>query len=275
MSRTLRYVVAALCALAVAVSLSATATAQRHATPRHGPPPHSGVVYPGHVFIGGYFYDPYWGPYPWWPHTAYPYWYFPMYEPRAEVHVKVTPKLAAVYVDGFYAGIVDDFDGMFQSLPLTSGGHTLTFFLEGFRTAEHHLYLGPGSSFTLHDTLQPLASSERSEPPALSPPVPPPPEGSFEAPRTPPRTIPGPPPVTPGQAIGYGTIDLRIQPPDAEVAIDGQRWLTTDHGRFAVQLSAGVHHVAVAKRGYQPYAADIEVHDGQTTPLNVGLAMAR
>jgi hypothetical protein len=32
--------------------------------------------------------------------------------------VLATPKEAAVYVDGFYAGVVDDFDGVFQSLPL-------------------------------------------------------------------------------------------------------------------------------------------------------------
>jgi hypothetical protein len=66
----------------------------------------------GHVFIGGYFYDPFYGPYPWWPRTAYPYWYFPVYDKRAEVRLRVEPEEAedaAVYVDGFYAGVVDDF----------------------------------------------------------------------------------------------------------------------------------------------------------------------
>jgi len=38
---------------------------------------------------------------------------------RAEVRVLVTPPEAAVYVDGYYAGLVDDLDGFFQRLPLT------------------------------------------------------------------------------------------------------------------------------------------------------------
>src|ERR1035437_4172470 len=68
----------------------------------------------GQVFIGGYFYDPYFGPYPWWGPGAYPYPYSPVYDTAAQVHLKVTPRDAAVYVDGYYAGIVDDFDGLFQ-----------------------------------------------------------------------------------------------------------------------------------------------------------------
>src|SRR6266542_229436 len=77
----------------------------------------------GPVFIGGYFYDPFFGPYPWWGPGAYAYPYVPVYDDRAQVRVLATPKEAAVYVDGYYAGIVDDFDGMLQSLPLSPGGH--------------------------------------------------------------------------------------------------------------------------------------------------------
>ena len=80
------------------------------------------------VFIGGYFYDPFFGPYPWWPRTAYPYWYFPVYATRAEVRIQLEPEAAedaAVYVDGFYAGIVDDFNGVFQALPLPPGAHEI------------------------------------------------------------------------------------------------------------------------------------------------------
>ena len=94
--------------------------------PRHPTHPQRAVIVRGHVFIGGYFYDPFFGPYPWWPRTAYPYWYFPVFDNRAEVLLRVQPKEAedaAVYVDGFYAGIVDDFNGVFQSLPLTAGAH--------------------------------------------------------------------------------------------------------------------------------------------------------
>jgi hypothetical protein len=33
----------------------------------------------------------------------------------------MTPRHAEVFIDGYYAGLVDDFDGIFQSLKLESG----------------------------------------------------------------------------------------------------------------------------------------------------------
>jgi hypothetical protein len=269
MSRLIRDVLVVLCASAFIVSISGTAAAQRRGAPRSAPPPHSHVLR-GHVFIGGYFYDPFWGPYPWWPRVAYPYWYFPTYDRRAEVHLKVKPNAASVYVDGFYAGVVDDFDGIFQSLPLPPGGHRITLFMEGYRTSEHNVYLGPGSSFTLHNEMERLPAGTRSEPPNVLPPVPPPPQGSYSTPRTPNRE-PVTPAATPSEAVGYGTLDLRIQPPDADVTLDGQPWVSSGGGRFVVQMPAGMHHVEVAKRGYQTYAADITVAQGDSTPLNVSL----
>lgn len=269
MRRVFRHAAVVVCAMAVIVSYSGTAAAQRRAVPRSAPPPHSHVLR-GHVFIGGYFYDPFWGPYPWWPRVAYPYWYFPTYDRRAEVHLKVKPNEASVYVDGFYAGIVDDFDGMFQSLPLPPGGHHITLFMEGYRTSEHNVYLGPGSSFTLHEDMDPLPAGSRSESPTVLPPVPRPPQGSYSTPRTPNRE-PIAPAATPPQAVGYGTLDLRIQPTDAEVTIDGQHWVSSGAGRFVVQLPVGMHRVEIAKRGYQTYAADIDIREGQSDPLNVSL----
>lgn len=270
MPRVLRHALPVLCVLAIVGSLAGAAQAQRQGAPRSAPPPHAHALH-GHVFIGGYFYDPFWGPYPWWPSAAYPYWYFPTYDRRAEVHLKVKPSAAAVYVDGFYAGLVDDFDGVFQALPLPPGGHRIMLFLEGYRTSEHNLYLGPGSSFTLHETLERLPVGARSEPPSVLPPVPAPPEGSYTTPRTPNGTVRIPPTAAPPQAAGYGTLDLRVQPANADVTIDGERWATSDGGRFVVQLPAGTHHLEIASRGRQTYAADIEVRDGERTPLNVSL----
>jgi hypothetical protein len=80
------------------------------------------------VFIGGYFYDPFFGPYPWWPRPWYPHPYSPYYDMRAFLRLDVKPRNASVYVDGYYAGIVDDFDGIMQSLPLPPGGHEITLY---------------------------------------------------------------------------------------------------------------------------------------------------
>src|SRR5262249_50111827 len=57
-----------------------------------------------------------WGVYP----PYYPYRYL---APEASVKFEVKPKEAEVYIDGYYAGIVDDFDGVFQRLHVEPGEH--------------------------------------------------------------------------------------------------------------------------------------------------------
>jgi hypothetical protein len=274
MSRVARLTLLALSAFTLLVTLPAIADAQRRAVPRHPPHPQRAVVVRGHVFIGGYFYDPFFGPYPWWPRTAYPYWYFPVYDNRAEVRLQVQPEEAedaAVYVDGFYAGIVDDFNGVFQSLPLTPGGHTVVLYLDGYRTVRHNFYLSPGSSFKLRATMERLPAGEKSEPPELAPAVPAPPAGSYRTPVTPPKKPITHPAARPAEAVGFGTLDIFVQPTSAEVTIDGQPWVSSDEGHFMVQVPAGKHRVEVKRSGYREFTTEIEVGEGQTVPLNVSL----
>jgi len=115
---------------------------QPPATPRSPAP---AVMVRGNVFVGGYFYDTAFGPYPWWPEGYYRYWYVPVFDVRAVLRLKATPDDAAVYVDGFYAGLVDDFDGVFQGLPLPPGGHRLRIYRPGYRAHGQNIYLGVGS----------------------------------------------------------------------------------------------------------------------------------
>lgn len=276
MSRLSRRCRLLLVVFTAALMWAGPAEAQRRGATHRPPPapqPHAAVVVGGHVFIGGYFYDPFYGPYPWWARTAYPYWYFPVYDRRAELRVSVTPKDAAVYVDGFYAGIVDDFDGVFQGLPLPPGGHTIVLYLSGYRTATYNVYLRPASSFKLRGTLERLPVGALSDPPPIAPAVPPPPEGSYRTPRTPPPLpAPSQPPVqTPQKTVGFGTLDVRVQPVTAELTIDGQRWVSSDEGHFVVQVPSGMHRIEVTKSGYRGFATEIEVRDGDTMPLNVSL----
>jgi hypothetical protein len=273
MNRFPRFAAATISALVLLLMLPAAVGAQRRAVPRHPPHPQPAVAVRGHVFIGGYFYDPFFGPYPWWPRTAYPYWYVPIYDRHAEIRLRVEPKAAedaAVYVDGFYAGIVDDFNGVFQALPLTPGGHSIVLYLEGYRTVRHNVYLRPGSAFSVRETMQPLPAGETSERPDVVPPVPPPPAGTYRGPVTPPRdTQPATPRAT--VAAGFGTIDLYVQPANAEVTIDGQPWVSSDAGHFMVQVPAGKHQIEVRKAGYRKFATDLEIREGETSPLNVSL----
>jgi hypothetical protein len=59
------------------------------------------------VGVGGYPYYPYY--YPFYPYYGY------AYDPSAHLRLQVTPREAEVFVDGYYAGTVDDFDGSFQA----------------------------------------------------------------------------------------------------------------------------------------------------------------
>src|SRR5262245_32853290 len=163
------------------------------------------------VFVAGYFYDPFYGPFPWWPRSAYPA-PFPIGD-RASVRVQVSPYDAAVYVDGYYAGVVDDFDGLFQALPLLPGEHRVAFYLPGYETVTRNIYLPPGSTFRLKEVLLALPPGAISEPPIVSPLVPEPPAGTFAGPRTPPRNQPAAPTVRAEvTALGFGTLALRVQP---------------------------------------------------------------
>jgi PEGA domain len=274
MSPLSRIATAALSSLMLLGAVPGISDAQQRAVPRHPPHPDPQVVVRGHVFVGGYFYDPFFGPYPWWGRTTYPYWYSPVYDNRADVRLSMQPHeahAAAVYVDGFYAGIVDDFNGVFQALPLPPGGHRIILYLEGYRTVVHNIYLRPGSTFALQQNMERLPADVQSEPPDLAPPLPTPPAGTYRPPVTPSRL---PAPAGEGQAVaatGFGTLDLFVQPVTAEVKIDGQSWVSSEEGHFVIQLPAGKHRVEITTSGHWTFATAVAVGDGATVPLNVSL----
>jgi PEGA domain-containing protein len=80
------------------------------------------------------------------------------------VKTEITPKQTQVYVDGYYAGVADNFDGVFQALHTRPGGHAITLRLEGYRTVTQNIYVRPHSTFKLRETMEKLAPGEVSEP---------------------------------------------------------------------------------------------------------------
>jgi hypothetical protein len=223
------------------------------------------------VFVGGYFYDPIFGRYPWWSPVVYRHPVM-VFEGRSQVRVQVTPRTAAVYVDGFYAGIVDDFDGFFERLPLLPGEHTIALYLEGFRTIRRSVYLSPGSELRIREDLLPLPPGMASEPPTMSAMLPPPPPGSYLPPHTAPLGQPRPPTQQAGnQAEGFGVLSLRFRPLDAVVTIDGQEWLSSAPGELVIHLGVGVHVIALRAPGYQAFSRAVEIRDGETEEVNVSV----
>ena len=116
---------------------------------------------------GGYYrpysYDPWFYPfglYGWYP----PYAYAPAYPPNSSLRLQVSPKETEVFVDGYYAGTVDDFDGMFQRLHLERGEHEVAPYLPGHRTARQMIYLQPGGSFRIRHAMETLPAGSAPEP---------------------------------------------------------------------------------------------------------------
>ena len=178
----------------------------------------------------------------------------------ASLRLQVTPRDAQVFVDGYSAGIVDDFDGVFQRLMVAPGQHELVIYLPGYQTYRETLYLNPRSSRNVHFTMVPLAAGDGIEPP----PVPAGPAVQMPARGLPPQTSQG------------GALSVHVEPADAGVFIDGEPWHGSQaQNRLSVQLPQGMHHLQIEKAGFQTFAVDFEVKAGQTTSLNVNLMDAR
>jgi hypothetical protein len=197
-----------------------------------------------------------------------------LYPFESAARIQVEPRHTEVYVDGYLAGTVDDFDGIAQRLRLPAGEHVVELYLEGHRTIRELIFFQPGETYRIRHKMEPVAVGETPSPrpsPATSAtgaPSPPPRPGSSgpygQGPRDPrDRTLPG---------QGAGTIAVRVQPGDAVVLIDGERWDSSGAGaRLDVQVNPGPHRIEVQKDGYQPFSSTVQVRAGETTAVNVSL----
>ena len=71
------------------------------------------------------------------------------------LRLQVSPRTAKVFVDGGYAGTVDDYDGTFQSLKLESGSYAIRLEAPGYRTIEFDVRITPAQKVTYRETLRP------------------------------------------------------------------------------------------------------------------------
>lgn len=72
-----------------------------------------------------------------------------------DIRLQVRPRNAAVYVDGYYAGIVDDFDGVFQRLTLEVGPHEIELDAPGLAPQVFDVYVDPAQTVNLRTDLNP------------------------------------------------------------------------------------------------------------------------
>jgi hypothetical protein len=286
----------ALAAIVVGWTLwPAEAHAQRRRVVGRRAPVRASVV----VGVTPHYYRPYyyrpWFYDPWLPY-GYPYgWYQPYgyygrgYDGSASVRLQVEPRNTEVFVDGYWAGTVDDFDGFFQRLHLEPGEHDVELHLDGHRNVRQKIYLQPNGTFRIRHTMTPLGPGETPDP-RPAPAAGSQPRDRYDAfgrgrdrterpePRERPeaRERPEPPERRERSERGaFGTIAIRVQPGDAEVLIDGEPWEAPETAdRLIVELPEGEHRLEVRKDGFATYAAAIRVRRGETTTVNVSLARA-
>ena len=119
-----------------------------------------GGYYPwgwGGLGLGGYYgwYDP-WG----YGYDPYPGGYSYGYYAEGALKLKVTPRQAEVFVDGYYAGSVDDYDGLFQRLRLESGPHRIEVRLDGYEPLSFEVRVLPNRTITYRGEMQKLGADQ-------------------------------------------------------------------------------------------------------------------
>jgi hypothetical protein len=109
--------------------------------------------------LGYFYYDPY----TWYPPSYYPGYYGsyssgyydPFFYDVGELRLIVSPRDADVYVDGYFAGRVDDYDGIFQALKLEAGAHHIQIVAQGYAPLNFDVRIEPNRKITYRGTLRP------------------------------------------------------------------------------------------------------------------------
>ena len=220
-----------------------------------------GFGYPyayGYPYYGrGYGYG--YGQYP------YPYYGPIVYDNSGSARLQVTPRNAQVYIDGFFVGVVDSFDGNLQRLHVEAGEHELQLYLEGHRTFTQKVLFPRGGTLRITHVMQPLGPGESAGPP-------PKPDESMRA--TPSNSVSGHQGAPPGASrqSEFGSLLLRVRPADADILVDGELWTAPEgEDQFVIELTEGPHRIEVRKDGFQTYATTVRVRRGEAVRLNVSL----
>jgi hypothetical protein len=238
-----------------------------------------------------YYYDPFWSSYGFYGYSWYsPFYFGPYYGgyygydpyPRrgygygyrtGSVRVLVEPKQTRVYVDGYYAGIADDFDGIFQRLNLAPGRHDISLRLDGFRTNNVKLYVPYEGTIKLHHQMVRGSGEEdagvvgrpedyaRFEGRG---------DGRYEDDEDDEDYERDDRDLRADQDGERALVRLDVRPGDASVYVDGA-FRGTARDLRQLRLVAGRHRIEVVRPGYRTVERDVEVRRGQTLDVDIDL----
>src|SRR4029453_13505593 len=143
-----------------------------HSTHSRGGGPYRPFYYPhrpgfNFSFASG---SPYYGS----PYYGSPYYGYPAYSPYAYptppagyispipgrayggVRIEDAPQDGQVFADGYYMGVVDDFDNPFQHMNLEAGPQKIEIRAPGFEPVAFDVNVVPGETITFHAEMLPL-----------------------------------------------------------------------------------------------------------------------
>jgi hypothetical protein len=173
-------------------------------------------------------------------------------------------------VDGYYAGIADDFDGIFQRLRLAPGRHDIALKLDGYRSQTFKVYVPYDTTIKLHhrmvrgtgdDVSQDVlgagpeeiaryeARREREE-------------DDYEDEEDRDRYS--------DQSGERGVVRLDVRPGDASVYVDGA-FRGTGREVRQLRLTPGRHRIEVVRPGYRTVEREVEVRRGGVEDLDIDL----
>lgn len=127
--------------------------------------PYGRYMWPGYGFGLGYsYYDPFW-------FDSYDSYYggyggygggyayqgsgsARVYRDTGSLKLKIKPRDAKVHIDGYFVGLVDSFDGLFQRLDIESGGHRIEIRADGYEPLQFEVLITPGESVTYKGELK-------------------------------------------------------------------------------------------------------------------------
>jgi len=249
--------------------------------------PYSYSYYSPYRFYGyGYggfpYFDLYYGSgsYGWPYYYGGPYagGYYSRYGYRGDygsVRVLVDPSETRVYVDGSYAGMADEYDGLFQRLHVSPGRHELTLKLDGYQTHRMRVYVPYDGTLKLHhdmargqgdESFEDLAGDRGAEGPRADL------RERYDGARDDdaderysPRDE-----RRPARDERTGTLQLDVLPEGASIYVDGV-FRGTGRSLRRLELSAGSHRVEILHPGMRTFERDVNVEEGESEDLEIEL----
>jgi PEGA domain-containing protein len=233
----------------------------------------------------GYYYNPYDSWYSPYYYSGY-YGYSPYYYGRSRgvygrgyreggsLRIIVDPEKTRVYVDGYYAGIADDFDGILQRLNVPPGRHDITLKLEGYRTQHFKVYVPLDDTIKIHYDMVRGSGEATSEQfagvPADYARVEDMDDADGRRGEDDGRYDRGDADRDGRDAGDIGSVRLQVTPRDASVYVDGE-FRGSGRQSTNLRLRPGRHRIEVVRPGFRTVEREVEVRSGRNEDIEFDL----